>query len=59
MKMQIKSYNKTYTVETVNDDLEIYEYFDIFIGLLIQSGWQKSTIEEGIIELAESFKEDI
>lgn len=59
MKLQLESYKKKYTVETENDDLEIYEYFDIFIGLLIQSGWQKSTIEEGIIELAESFKEDI
>lgn len=57
MKIQIESYNKKYTVETLNDDLDIYECFDIIIGLLIQSGWQKSAIEESIIELADELKD--
>lgn len=58
MKLQLESYKKKYTVETENDDLEIYECLDIFVGLLVQSGWHKQTINDAIIELAESFKED-
>lgn len=58
MKLQLESYKKKYTVETENDDLEIYECLDIFVGLLVQSGWQQQTINDAIIELAESFKED-
>lgn len=58
MKLQLESYKKKYTVETENDDLEIYECLDIFVGLLVQSGWQQQTINDAIIELAESFKEN-
>jgi hypothetical protein len=58
MKLQLEAYKKKYTIETENDDLDIYEYLDMFKGLLIQSGWQQQTINEAIIELAESFKED-
>lgn len=58
MKLQLESYKKKYTIETENDDLEIYECLDIFVGLLVQSGWQQQTINDAIIELAESFKED-
>lgn len=58
MKLQLEAYKKKYTIETENDDLGIYEYLDMFKGLLIQSGWQQQTINEAIIELAESFKED-
>ena len=58
MKLQLESYKKKYIVETENDDLEIYECLDIFVGLLVQSGWQQQTINDAIIELAESFKEN-
>ena len=58
MKLQLESYKKKYIVETENDDLEIYECLDIFVGLLVQAGWQRQTINDAIIELAESFKED-
>lgn len=58
MKLQLEAYKKKYTVETENDNLEIYEYLDMFVGLLVQSGWHKQTINDAIIELAESFKED-
>ena len=58
MKLQLESYKKKYIVETENDDLEIYECLDIFVGLLVQSGWQQQTINDAIIELAESLKED-
>lgn len=57
MKLTLEYYKKKYTIETENDDLDISEYLDIIIGLLVQSGWEKSTVEESITELAEYFKE--
>jgi len=58
MKLQLESYKRKYIVETEHEDVSMNDYFDIFVGLLIQSGWQQQTINEAIIELAESFKED-
>ena len=58
MKLQIENYKKKYTVETEYEDISIEDYFDMFIGLLIQSGWQQQTINDAVIELAESIKED-
>lgn len=57
MKIELKSYNITYTVETDYDDIEVSEYFDIFEGLLLQAGFHKQTIQNHIIELAEVYKE--
>ena len=53
MKIEIKHYGATYTVETPNDDLTTDEIFDIFTGLLIQLGYQQSSINEAIKELAD------
>jgi hypothetical protein len=53
MKIEIKHYRNTYTVETENDDFEIDEMFDIFTGLLIQLGFQQENINEAIKELAD------
>lgn len=58
MKLQLENYRKKYTVETEHEDVSMNDYFDIFVGLLVQAGWQQQTINEAIIELAESFKED-
>ena len=58
MKLQLESYKRKYIVETEHEDVSMNDYFDIFVGLLIQSGWQQQTINEAIIELGESFKED-
>lgn len=58
MKLQLESYKRKYIVETEHEDVSMNDYFDIFVGLLIQSGWQQQTINDAIIELAESFKED-
>ena len=58
MKFQLESYKRKYIVETEHEDVSMNDYFDIFVGLLIQSGWQKQTINEAIIELADSLKED-
>jgi hypothetical protein len=57
MKLQLTTYKKTYTIETENDDLDIDEYFDIIIGLLIQSGFHKETIDRAIEDLSISNKE--
>jgi hypothetical protein len=58
MKLQLESYKRKYIVETEHEDVSMNDYFDIFVGLLIQSGWQQQTINDAIIELAESIKED-
>lgn len=58
MKLQLTAYKKQYTIETENDDLCIDEYFDIIIGLLIQAGFHKETIDQAIIELSESIKQE-
>lgn len=52
MKLQLTAYKKTYTIETENDDLCIDEYFDIIIGLLIQAGFHKETIDKAIEDLS-------
>jgi hypothetical protein len=57
MKLQLESYNIKYTVETANDDLNIEEYVDILIGILHQAGFHKTSIEEAIISLADTYKE--
>ncbi len=53
MKIEIKHYGNTYTVETENDDFTTDEMFDIFTGLLIQLGYQQQSINEAIKELAD------
>ena len=53
MKIEIKHYGTTYTVETQNDDLTTDEIFDIFTGLLIQIGYQQGSINEALKELAD------
>jgi hypothetical protein len=53
MKIEIKHYGTTYTVETQTDDFEVVEMFDIFTGLLIQLGYQQESINDAIKELAD------
>jgi len=53
MKIEIKHYGNTYTVETENDDLDAVEIIDIITGLLIQLGYQQQSINEAIKELAD------
>ena len=53
MKIEIKHYGNTYTVETENDDLDAVEIMDIITGLLIQLGYQQGSINEAIKELAD------
>lgn len=58
MKLQLEAYKKKYTVETENDDLDIFEYLELFKGLLINSGFESKTVDEAIIELADSLKDE-
>ncbi len=58
MKIEVKSYGNTYTVETERDDLDISEVFDILIGILQQQGFHKETIDDAIIEIAGELNED-
>jgi Holliday junction resolvasome RuvABC DNA-binding subunit len=53
MKIEIKNYGNTYSVETETDDLEISEVIEIITGLLIQLGYQQESINEAIKELAD------
>lgn len=53
MKIEIKHYGNTYTVETEKDDLDAVEIMDIITGLLIQLGYQQQSINEAIKELAD------
>lgn len=57
MKLQLESYGKKYIVETQNDDLDIFEYFEIFSGMLIQAGFHSSSISEASLELSEQLKD--
>lgn len=58
MKLQLEVYRKKYTVEVDYETVSIEDHLDMFVGLLAQAGWQKQTIDDAIIELAESIKED-
>jgi hypothetical protein len=58
MKLQLTAYKKQYTIETENDDLCIDEYFDIIIGLLIQAGFHKETIDKAIYLLTLKEEQD-
>jgi hypothetical protein len=58
MKIEIKAYNKIYSVETEADDYNIDEYLEMIIGLLFQAGFHKETIDRAIIDLADAIKEE-
>jgi hypothetical protein len=53
MRIEIKTYDTSITVEKTNDDLTTKDYFEIFIGLLIQIGFHEDSINEEIKELAD------
>jgi hypothetical protein len=58
MKIEIKAYNKTYSVETEVDDYNIDEYLEMIVGLLFQAGFHKGTIDQAIMDLADAIKEE-
>jgi hypothetical protein len=52
MKFSLQSYNTTTTIETTNDDLDIDEVFDILESLVLSAGYQKSSWDRAIKDLA-------
>ena len=58
MKLQLEAYKKKYTIETENDDLDIFEYLDMFKGLLVSSGFESNTVDSAIVELADTLKDE-
>lgn len=58
MKLQLEAYKKKYTIETENDDLDIFEYLDMFKGLLVSAGFQSNTFDRAIIELTDEINDD-
>jgi hypothetical protein len=57
MKLTLESYGKKYSVETDYEDVTLTEYLDFFKGLLLQATFLESTVNQGIIEMAEELKE--
>lgn len=45
MKITLQSNNRTYTVETEGDDLNISDISDVLRGLLVQCGFHPATVE--------------
>ena len=53
MKITVEAYNKKFSVETQNDDLDISEYLEIYYGLLIQLTFNSEVIKNGLMELTD------
>lgn len=53
MKITIESYDKKFSVETQNDDLDISEYLEIYYGMLIQLTFNSEVIKNGLMELTD------
>jgi hypothetical protein len=51
MKLTLESYSKKYSIETDNDDLNIEEYTEIIVNLLISAGFARETIIECFNEM--------
>jgi hypothetical protein len=58
MKLQLTAYKKTYTIETEYDDVSIDECFELMIGVLMQAGFHKETIDNAIEDLSIAIKEE-
>ena len=52
MKFSLQSYNTTTTIETTNDDLSIDDVLGMFESLVISAGYQKSSLDRAIKDLA-------
>jgi hypothetical protein len=57
MIIRIEQQWQTLTTEFHNSDVGLEQIFDAFKGMLISCTWQQETIEDYILELAESIKE--
>jgi len=57
MKITIESKWNTSSVEFKNSDVDLQQVFEAITGLLVIATWSESTIEDSVIEWAESIKE--
>jgi hypothetical protein len=53
MKITIECFDKKFSVETQNDDLDISEYLEIYYGMLIQLTFNSEVIKNGLMELTD------
>lgn len=56
-KLTIETQFETYAVEFKNIDVSLEQAFNSFKGLLIASSWMPESIDEYIVEWAESIKD--
>jgi hypothetical protein len=52
MKLQLKAYERKYTIETEFDDLTAFEFLEIIKGLMRQMTYSEKAINKAILELA-------
>lgn len=45
-------------VEVARDDLNIHELLDLIRSVVIAAGYCKETVDEGILEMADSIREE-
>lgn len=58
MKLQLSNYGKTMTYETEYEDVNLEEYFEAFVGLLVQATFNQENIKEFIVELGGYYEEE-
>ena len=53
MKITLKHYGVTYSIETKEDDFDATEMINTFNNLMLSAGWQQDSIDEAIMALNE------
>jgi hypothetical protein len=53
MKIILKHYGVTYSIETKEDDFDATEMINTFNNLMLSAGWQQDSIDEAIMALNE------
>jgi hypothetical protein len=53
MKITIENYGKKMSVETEREDIDVFEYMEIFYGLLISATFSHETVLSGMKEFVE------
>ena len=53
MKIKLKHYGVTYSIETKEDDFDAAEMINTFNNLMLCAGWQQDSIDDAIMGLNE------
>ena len=56
MKITLKHYGVTYSIETKTDDFDATEMINTFNNLMLCAGWQQSSIDNAIMALNEEIE---